>query len=47
MGLFKADFYRSFAIGFVAGALIVVGMAAQSNPLVSEAVAATVSSVVR
>ncbi|HEY0960493.1 MAG TPA: hypothetical protein VGE05_14670 [Novosphingobium sp.] len=25
MGLFKADLYRSFAIGFAAGALMVLG----------------------
>ncbi len=25
MGMFKADFYRFFAIGFAAGALLVVG----------------------
>jgi hypothetical protein len=25
MGLFKADFYRFFAIGFAGGALIVLG----------------------
>ena len=47
MGLFKADLYRSFAVGFVAGALIVVGMAAKTNPMISEAVAATVSHVAR
>lgn len=25
MGMFKADFYRFFAFGFVAGALLVLG----------------------
>ena len=47
MGLFKADFYRSFAIGFVVGAALVVGMAADSNPVISQAFAATVSSVIK
>lgn len=33
MGLFKADFYRFFAIGFAAGALIVA--ATMENPVTS------------
>ncbi|MFA7588664.1 MAG: hypothetical protein WCY11_21165 [Novosphingobium sp.] len=41
MGLFKADFYRSFAIGFALGAVAVFGVVSGSvnNPLVSAAIA--------
>lgn len=34
MGLFKADFYRFFTIGFIAGALLVV--ATMENPVGSK-----------
>ena len=42
MGLFKADFYRSFAIGFALGALVVFTALdnGAANPIVSEAFAA-------
>lgn len=32
MGLFKADFYRMFALGFAGGALIVFGAMNTSQP---------------
>lgn len=42
MGLFKADFYRSFGIGFALGALIVFGTLGGTvvNPVVGQAWAA-------
>jgi len=36
MGLFKADFYRMFALGFVGGALIVFGAMDDSKPGLGE-----------
>ena len=43
MGLFKADFFRSFAIGFGLGAVVVFGVIGNaSNPVVPSAVAAPV-----
>lgn len=43
MGLFKADFFRSFAIGFGLGAVVVFGVIGNtSNPVVPAAVAAPV-----
>jgi len=36
MGLFKADFYRMFALGFVGGALIVFGAMNDSKPGLGE-----------
>lgn len=43
MGLFKADFYRSFAIGFALGAVVVFTVlgSASVNPVVGEAIART------
>lgn len=41
MGLFKADFYRSFAIGFALGAVVVFSMLGDAaNPVVTPAIAA-------
>lgn len=41
MGLFKADFYRSFAIGFALGAVAVFAMLGEAaSPVVPVAVAA-------
>ena len=43
MGLFKPDFYRSFAIGFALGAVAVFGSLGSSamNTMVPQAVAAS------
>lgn len=45
MGLFRSDFYRSFAIGFSLGAMIVFGTLGghSVNPVVGDAVAAPAS----
>jgi len=42
MGLFRPDFYRSFAIGFALGAVVVFSALSgqPGNPVVSEAIAA-------
>ncbi|MFC0684427.1 hypothetical protein [Novosphingobium clariflavum] len=36
MGLFKADFYRFFALGFAGGALLVFGAMGIGNHALSE-----------
>lgn len=45
MGLFKADLYRSFALGFVLGAIGLVAAMSGASGSVSQALAAPASSV--